>query len=200
MENSNNGTNQMQENLHKKSHCNWNWLKKCDEYENCLFHFKFLILIPIFFSLILAFVLFILGGWEFFKLFFTLFTGHILQEKIDTEVLSITDTFLFGMVMIIFALGAYNLFISKLDNVTRDYNEKNSIIPDWLQLKSFSELKELFIKVIVLILAILFLKNLIELGNNLKLEKIIYLSLYPISIFLLSWSIRLMSSNNSKED
>ena len=127
--------------------------------ENKLFKSKYLVLLAIVGSLILATALFLVGIYETFVAVINFFNTNDIKQ-FTIYVLKSADLFLFGMVMIIFALGSYNLFISPLDNI--DVDEKTGrVLPDWLSFKNFGELKALFIKVIVLILSITFLEQII---------------------------------------
>jgi len=174
----------------------------CDKHENKLFNLKFFICIPIIISAILAIILFLLGFYKSILIFEPLIKNHFNIESINDfyiQVLSIADIFLFGIVMIIFSLGTYNLFISKLDNIELDSESNPHIIPNWLKIKSFSALKELFMKVIILILAILFLEKLISINeHDLSIINLLYLLLFPISILFISWSLNLILKNEKK--
>ena len=164
-----------------------------DKYENYLFNVKFFLIIAVIVSAILAIVLLCIGAWDAFLIIEELVIHNIDTEEFYVKTLSIADIFLFAMVMMIFSLGSYNLFISKLDNIAKDSIHNDSITPDWLQVKDFGELKELFIKVIILILAISFLKkiSMVEDFNNLK--EVVSLLIFPISILLIALSLKFMS-------
>jgi uncharacterized membrane protein YqhA len=63
------------------------------------------------------------------------------------------DVFLLSMVLYIFALGLYELFVGKLN------------VPDWLSIKSVDELKAKLASVIILFVAIAYVKELVYWQN-----------------------------------
>ena len=157
--------------------------------ERHLFKMKHMVFIGVLGALILAFGLFIVGFYEVFVALISfkeikLFTIYVLKSA---------DLFLFGMVMIIFSLGAYNLFISKLDNVDTD-SGRRAILPEWLQFQEFDELKAIVIKVIVLILAITFLEQIIENSQRFHEVELYNLLIIPIGIMLISYSLKIIES------
>ena len=167
----------------------------CDENEYILFRMKFFILIPVVISIIISIVFFIIGTVDFIDFFIKLCKIHTSEaiEKFYINILSVVDIFLFGIIMIIFGFGIYNLFISKLDNVERDNAHNTKIIPNWIQFNDLSELKALLFKVIILIIAIFFLQKLIEIDiKDIKLTDLSYLLIFPISAWLFSLSVNIM--------
>jgi uncharacterized membrane protein YqhA len=162
--------------------------------EKYIFKLKHLAILAVFGGLILATVLFISGlitaGLAITKLILLwdlkLFIIYVLKSA---------DLFLFGMVMIIFSLGTYNLFISKLDNIDGDSKTNKEHLPNWLNFSSFDELKVLLIKVIILILSITFLEMLIQQSDKFIDNELYNLLIVPIGVVLISYSLKLIHSH-----
>jgi len=166
-----------------------------DNIERKLFSAKHLILIAVFGALILSVALFFSGLYEIYEAILYLLDHELKLFSIYT--LKSADTFLFGMVMIIFSLGSYNLFISKIDNIDVDID--NHILPSWLQFDDFNELKTLFLKVIILILSISFLEAVIENMDRLKHAELYNLLIIPLGILMLAYSVKLMHHSKNEK-
>jgi uncharacterized membrane protein YqhA len=67
-------------------------------------------------------------------------------KALALEFIEIVDLFLLGTVMLMIALGLYELFI-----------DADLELPDWLQIRSFDDLKHKLIGVVIVVLAVLFL-------------------------------------------
>lgn len=161
--------------------------------ESKLFLIKHIIIAVVFGAAFMAFVLILTGLYEIFLSVEKVMENHNEIKDISLMVLESVDLFLFGMVMIIFSLGSYDLFISKIDNVGIDGRDK-SIRPQWLGIKNFGELKALFVKVIILILNIMFLELLIRNSEYFVGENLYNLLIIPIGVLLMSYSLKLMES------
>lgn len=131
--------------------------------ETALWHYRLIIVLGIFSLLISSAVVFLLGLVETFFMirdFFSLLFEHhghiseIAYNGLIIQVITIVDDFLLGIVLLIFGLGTYDLFISRLDPA----EEQDDIRPDWLVFESLDELKNVLAKVIMMIMTITFLK------------------------------------------
>ena len=67
-------------------------------------------------------------------------------KALALEFIEIVDLFLLGTVMLMIALGLYELFI-----------DADLQLPDWLQIRTFDDLKHKLIGVVIVVLAVLFL-------------------------------------------
>ena len=76
------------------------------------------------------------------------------EELIKTFVSSV-DIYLFAMVLVIFGMGVYELFISKIDPVEQKSDQR----PSWLQIKDIDDLKSSLGKVILMVLIVTFFKH-----------------------------------------
>jgi uncharacterized membrane protein YqhA len=77
--------------------------------------------------------------------------------KIVTMVVKTVDGYLLTAVMLIFALGLYELFISRIDLA-----ERSEVAPRLLLIQSLDDLKDRLAKVVVLILVITFFQQAVE--------------------------------------
>ena len=69
------------------------------------------------------------------------------------ELLQVLDLYLIGTVLLITAIGLYELFVGKLD------------VPAWLVVNDLSQLKSKIVDVIVLVIGIKFLEKLVRVGE-----------------------------------
>ena len=79
------------------------------------------------------------------------------QDDTVVELLQVLDLYLIGTVLIITAVGLYELFIADV------------ALPDWLVIRSLSELKTKIVEVIVLVIGIKFLEKLVEVKEPIDL-------------------------------
>ena len=85
-------------------------------------------------------------------------TGLLTYNAMIMGLITVVDDCLIGIVLLIFGLGSYDLFISRIDAAL----EQGDIRPDWLVFGSLDELKSVLGKVVLMILVINFLRLTIE--------------------------------------
>jgi uncharacterized membrane protein YqhA len=93
-----------------------------------------------------------------------------LRVRIVSEVVEIVDGYLLAAVMIIFALGLYELFVSRIDLV-----ENSEFAQRLLLIHSLDDLKDRLAKVVVLILVVKFFQYALKLKYGTPLE-LLYLA------------------------
>lgn len=81
-----------------------------------------------------------------------------LYEHLFQEIVSSVDVFLFALVLIIFGVGVYELFVSKIDPVERGVDSR----PSWLRINSVDDLKSSLGKVILMVLIVSFFKRVLQ--------------------------------------
>jgi uncharacterized membrane protein YqhA len=84
--------------------------------------------------------------------------GLLTYNELILGLITVVDDFLIGIVLLIFGLGSYDLFISRIDAAL----EQADIRPDWLVFGSLEELKSVLGKVVLMILVINFLQITID--------------------------------------
>ena len=154
-------------------------------FEHFLWYFRLVIVLGVVGLLMGSSVVFILGILETSHLvgnfFATLWTNHLHLAKetglglltyneLIMSVIKTVDDFLVGIVLLIFGLGSYDLFISRIDPALN----QNDIRPDWLVFRSLEELRSVLGKVVLMILTITFLQVCINMKFSTPLD-LIYL-------------------------
>lgn len=142
--------------------------KRTRTFENALYASRYLSIIAVIGSIISSIALFLRGGMVIFEsirhFFIDLSAGEVNPdyEHMFEELVSSVDIFLFALVLIIFGVGVYELFITKIDPVER----KNDTRPSWLRISSVDDLKSSLGKVILMVLIVAFFKHTLELTKE----------------------------------
>ena len=155
-------------------------------FEKILWNTRFIVLSAVISSLLGSFAMFYIATVD------TIYTlSHLLNyaspdmsatDRIDirqatvTHIVEIVDGFLLASVLLIFSMGLYELFISKID-IARDSQASSNV----LHVKSLDELKNRLAKVILMILIVTFFEHVI----SLRFET-------PVSLLYLSGGIALI--------
>jgi len=115
---------------------------------------RYLVMIAVIGSFLSATAILIYGGIEVILLIRDAFFSGKIDGKVAKSLLvsfiEIVDLFLLGTVIYIIAIGLYELFI---DDQIR--------LPDWLEIHTLDDLKDKLIGVIVVVLAVLFLGQIV---------------------------------------
>ncbi len=160
-------------------------------FEASIWHFRFFIIIPVIFSLLSALRLILIGTLDIWAgLTLAIHPQDpegLLTIKTVTYIIGGVDYYLIGIVLLIFAFGIYELFISEIEIKHQD---DSSI----LQSASLEELKGKLVNVIVVALIVSLFKQMlsIEIG---KLSDVIYIAL---AILLISISQYLLHLSHTK--
>jgi uncharacterized membrane protein YqhA len=126
-------------------------------FETVLWNSRFLILIAVFASVLSSVAMFFVSGVDVVHLlgqlvqYATFDAAHriTLHSEIVASVAEIIDGFLFATILLIFGLGLYELFISKIEAA-----EASEFANRLLLIRSLDDLKERLAKVIFLILIV----------------------------------------------
>ena len=141
-------------------------------FESILWNSRYIVILAVIASLITAILLFVFAFVNVGYLLVSTsgYLADFIAGNITSEVKSVfhadmvgqiigaVDDFLLGTVLLIFSLGLYELFISKIDQA-----EKGSKI---LLVKSLDDLKNRLAKVILMILIVTFFKNAIRINYH----------------------------------
>lgn len=154
-------------------------------FEHALYFTRYLTLLAVFGSLVAAIALFIKGSIivvdgliEFISNIGSPHYEHMLEIFVSS-----VDIFLFAMVLIIFGVGIYELFITKIDPVLQKVDGR----PSWMQVNNFDDLKSSLGKVILMVLIVTFFKHSIEVeyGNVNDLLKLgVGIVLIALALFI----------------
>ncbi len=159
-----------------------------------LWESRFMIFIAVVASILAAVVLVMIGTYDIYivlKHVSHMFHSQEAFENFHKEaikhIVSAVDVYLIATVLLIFGIGLYELFISKIDYIEED--EKSSKV---LEIHSLDQLKEKLAKVIVMVLVVSFFKYAIDFHYE-DIKSILFLS---VGILLISLSIYFMHKGN----
>jgi len=134
-------------------------------FESFLWNSRFVVLLAVLASMLGMLMLFFLAAesmWhlahEFLEVALThdRFTAEFHADAVGT-IISAIDDFLLATVLLIFSLGLYELFISKID-VAQNEKAASQI----LMIKNLDDLKDRLVKVVLMILVVAFFKNVLH--------------------------------------
>ena len=166
-------------------------LKKAELiFEAFIWNFRFFIIVPVIFSLLSALRFFVIGTLD-------IWTGLVLSFdpedpegeetiKIVSYIIGGIDYYLIGIVLLIFAFGIYELFISEIEIRHRDDS-------NILQSESLEELKGKLVNVIVVALIVSLFKRML----NIEIQQISDIIYIASAILLISISQYLLTLNHS---
>ena len=100
-------------------------------------------------------------------------------EHLSIALISSVDSYLFATVLLIFAMGIYELFISKIDPASRTEDSR----PNWLAIHSLDDLKSAVGKVIVMILIVRLFETAVQMKYDAPLH-LVYLGISAVSVSL----------------
>ncbi|BBP44188.1 YqhA family protein [Thiosulfativibrio zosterae] len=146
-------------------------------FESVLWNSRFVVILAVIASLLMAFGIFYMTSIDVYKTLAHLAHYHELDDVARAELKSMTvahvvgsvDGFLLGTIMLIFSLGLYELFISKID--AAEGKQSSSKI---LMINSLDDLKDKLAKVILMILIVMFFEQALFLKPTGPLELLYY--------------------------
>jgi len=143
-----------------------------DFFEKMLWGSRYLTLLAVWSCIVGMAMLFVLSAIDMSKLLMEFIDVYIMGHEIEnfhtlvvSHVITAVDDFLLAMVLLIFALGVYELHISKIE-----YARQSDAAGSILQIKSLDDLKDRLGKVILMILIVAFFKNVIHVEFNEPLD------------------------------
>jgi len=145
-------------------------------FEKVLWNSRYIVMVAVIASLIMALGVFYLTAVDVFHTLSHLTHYHseddagraALKAQTVAHIVGAVDGFLLGTIMLIFSLGLYELFISKLEEA--EGNNSSKI----LQIGSLDDLKDKLAKVILMILIVMFFEQAVFLKPNGPLELLYY--------------------------
>ena len=131
-------------------------------FERGLWGTRFMVLMAVIFGLVGAIVLFIVASFDVYdtaKFVITTYLNHAhphnFHEDVVGGIIGAVDLYLIGVVMLLFAFGLYEVFISDIDIAKEDEERENKI----LAIHSLDQLKDKISKVIVMVLVVGFFQK-----------------------------------------
>ncbi|MEZ4507376.1 MAG: YqhA family protein [Thermomicrobiales bacterium] len=148
-----------------------------------------MIILAVIGSLLAAFTLIIYGFLRVLAVIWDLISSRDLtdarEEKLSIEFIELIDVFLIGVILLIVALGLYQLFI-----------DEKTTLPSWLKIHTLDELKHRIIGVICVVLGVNFLSNVAEWSGG---KDIVYLGV-AVGIVLAALVILLKAVDDSIQE
>lgn len=170
--------------------------KTAKSFEKVLYFSRFLTLLSVIGSLVSAVVLFVYGTINVYVAFrgflsHPVSTGHAQLGELLAVFVSSVDVYLFAMVLIIFGMGVYELFISKIDPVETKLDSR----PSWLRITSIDDLKTSLGKVILMVLIV----SVFEHSLSIDYDKSIDLLYASVAVVLVAVALYVTHLSNHKE-
>lgn len=145
-------------------------------FESTLWRSRFFTLLAVIFSMLGAIILFIVASldiWGVLVLIWEMLFHHAhpehLHEDVVSAIIGAVDLFLIAIVMLIFSMGVYELFISKID-AAEDTDSGSEV----LKIHSLDQLKDKIAKVIVMVLVVSFFQRVLHTNYNGALEMLYF--------------------------
>ncbi|MCI4627163.1 MAG: YqhA family protein [Candidatus Magnetoovum sp. WYHC-5] len=172
-------------------------------FEWILWQSRTMIIFAVFASIVSALILIVVGTYdiimvikEFFHAFETEETFVHFHSSVMKHIISSLDVYLVATVVLIFGIGLYELFISKIEYAEKDIKSSKILI-----VHNLDELKEKLAKVIIMVLIVTFFKYALDV----KFDSVLNLLYLSMGVLLLSISVFFMSkghgnSANKQED
>ena len=153
-------------------------------FEGAMWQTRLFILLAVIFGLLGAIILFIVASVDIFEVLKYTFNVYMnslhpedFHEVIVSQIIGAVDLYLIAIVMLIFAFGIYELFISKIE--AAENKETGSNI---LAISSLDQLKDKIAKVIIMVLIVGFFQRVLHMTYNSALEMLYF----AVSIMVLA--------------
>ena len=158
-------------------------------FESGMWKTRLFVLLPVIFGLIGAVILFIVASKDIYEVLTYTISTYMnglhpdnFHEEIVSKIIGAVDLYLIAVVMLIFAFGLYELFISKIDDA--ESSETGSI----LAIHSLDQLKDKIAKVIVMVLIVSFFQKVLHTRYDGALEMLYFalsIGLLAVGLFFL---------------
>ena len=167
-------------------------------FEGAMWRTRMLIILAVVFGLIGAAILFVVASVDIFEVLKYTLNVYLnglhpkdFHEVIVSKIIGAVDLYLIAVVMLIFAFGLYELFISKIE-AAEDHSKGANI----LAVKSLDQLKDKIAKVIVMVLVVGFFQRVLHTEYNGALEMLYF----AVSIMVLAIGLFFLGKVGKKEE
>jgi uncharacterized membrane protein YqhA len=128
-------------------------------------------------------VMFLQGSLYLYEAWHTLLSpGDIGGKQLTVPVLEAVDSFLFGIVLVIFAYGVAIGFVFTLPE---GFGKR---LPAWMNVAGVGQLKETLTEVVVVVLIVIFARTVVEAEGKFNLTMLVL----PVSILFIAAALRLI--------
>ncbi len=154
------------------------------------FQLRYMAVIAAIAALAGALLLFLIGGFHTFEAFkfalgFEVVSGQDGAQTAVVRIIESLDSFLLGFVLLYFAYSTYFLFVAKENSETA--REKVEM-PKWLKVEDLGHMKRVLLEVILVLLAVFFLKLVILEETSLEWTTLVI----PAAIVAIAISLKLV--------
>ena len=142
-------------------------------------------------ALVGSLLMFLQGGFFLHEAWHTIMTeGDAVQKQVTVPVLEAVDSFLFGIVLVIFA---YGIAIGFVFTLPEGYGER---LPVWMKVGGVGQLKATLAEVVIVVLIVIFARIVVEANGHLQWSMLVL----PASILMISLRmLELGSKEGAKE-
>ena len=145
-------------------------------------------------ALVGSLLMFLQGGVFLHEAWHTILAeGDAVQKQVTVPVLEAVDSFLFGIVLVIFA---YGIAIGFVFTLPEGYGER---LPIWMKVGGVGQLKATLAEVVIVVLIVIFARIVVEANGHLQWSMLVL----PASILMISVALRMIelgSKEGAKED
>lgn len=164
-------------------------------FETFLFNSRLIVILAVIGSLVSSVLMFVRGAIVIYQTAVEFLHhpmgGHEGGEEMSIAFISSVDSFLFATVLLIFAMGIYELFISKIDPASRHEDSR----PNWLEIHSLDDLKGAVGKVILMILIV----RLFETAVKMKYDQPVHLLWLGLGVLFVAAALYLQHAGHKLE-
>ena len=140
-------------------------------------------------ALVGSLLMFLQGSIYLFEAWHTLFEpGDIGGKQLTVPVLEAVDSFLFGIVLVIFAYGVAIGFVFTLPE------GHGRRLPQWMKVAGVGQLKETLSEVVIVVLIVIFARTVVEAEGDFNITMLVL----PISVLLIAGALRLIDFTGAK--
>jgi uncharacterized membrane protein YqhA len=145
-------------------------------------------------ALVGSLLMFLQGGVFLHEAWHTILAeGDAVQKQVTVPVLEAVDSFLFGIVLVIFA---YGIAIGFVFTLPEGYGQR---LPVWMKVGGVGQLKATLAEVVIVVLIVMFARIVVEANGHLQWSMLVL----PASILMISVALRMIelgSKEGAKED
>ncbi|HSA67350.1 MAG TPA: YqhA family protein [Methyloceanibacter sp.] len=145
-------------------------------------------------ALVGSLLMFLQGGFFLHEAWHTIMTeGDAVQKQVTVPVLEAVDSFLFGIVLVIFA---YGIAIGFVFTLPEGYGGR---LPPWMKVGGVGQLKATLAEVVIVVLIVIFARVVVEAQGKFEWSMLVL----PASILMISVALRMIElggKEGAKED
>ena len=128
-------------------------------------------------------LMFLQGGVFLHEAWHTILAeGDAVQKQVTVPVLGAVDSFLFGIVLVIFA---YAIAIGFVFALPKEYGER---LPTWMKVGGVGQLKATLAEVVIVVLIVIFARIIVEANGQLQWSMLVL----PAPILLIAVAVRMI--------